>query len=133
MSRIPIIVRVDIPGVTDAGEVDAEVYCVNDTGEPFSIRVRSNSFTTVDEDAGTVVRHGSDPVERSLAPGAAVRIAAVRGWEWDGHVGVEVEYRGERGGGWERRTYGLKRSGERFRIDAVAREGCIVPAEIHFR
>lgn len=133
MDAFPLIVRVHVPGVADAGEVDTEVYCVNATSEDFAVDVHSNSFTTVDEEVGTVVEHGSAPVQTWLAPGAAVRVAQVRGWEWDGHVGITVDFTRRADGGRARKTYALKRGAEPYTVPGLGKEGCVVPPEVPFR
>jgi hypothetical protein len=133
MSDLPLIVLVSLPGVTDASDVDSEVYCVNDTGERFWIAVKSSSFTTVDEDAGTVVEHGSAPGTLDLVPGAWAKIGEVRGWEWDGHVGMEVQLWCASAPEWNRQAYGLKRGSGRYTIAGLGREGVIVPPEVRFR
>jgi hypothetical protein len=82
----------DLPGVTDAGQIDTEVFVVNQTLITYQISSESTSFTTVDEEVGTVVQHGSAPKRIVLRPGEAALIATVRGWEWDGHVGMLIRF-----------------------------------------
>lgn len=90
--ELPHIVCVRIPGVTDASLVDTEVFAVNETLVTYQLFTESTSFTTADEELGTVVEHGSAPRVAALYPGEAALIGTVRGWEWDGHVGVLVRF-----------------------------------------
>ncbi len=122
---LPLIVKVSLPAREDAGEIDTEVYCVNTTPRRFVVSTRSNSFTTVDDDTGTSVQHGSKPTKIQLGPGEAAIVADVAGWEWDGHVGVDVTYEG--GGDTVHASYALKRSAGSYTIKSVGRTGDIVP------
>lgn len=76
----------------DIDAVDAEIYCVNATANTFFIATRSESFTTLDEETGLAAQHGSDPKMVLLAPGDSALIADVKGWEWDGHVGIHLSF-----------------------------------------
>lgn len=89
---IPLIVLVEIDSKS-ADDVDTEVYCLNTTERAWLVDVQSESFTTVDEEVGTVVEHGSPPMSRLVEADEAVKVAEVRGWEWDGYVGIEVTFR----------------------------------------
>ena len=126
MDRLPLIVSVSLAGVTDPGEIDTEVYCVNETDDTFTVVVGSTSFTTVDEDHGVVLDHGPPPAHLVLEPGAVQRVATVRGWEWDGHVGVAIEYLHH--GSWrrERVSYSLKRPGLSYTIPILGAEGTLI-------
>jgi hypothetical protein len=84
-----------------------KVYCINVTREPVHIAVISSGFTTIN-DEGTLLHHGSAPVELTLAPGLAARIGDVIAWEWDGHVGLRIEFTGIETGIKRRATYNLK-------------------------
>jgi hypothetical protein len=125
--NIPILVRVMLAGVTDAGQVDTEVYCVNLTQKSFQISTRSNSFTTVDEEVGTVVEHGSPPSEVLLLPGEAKQVGDVAGWEWDGYVGLELIFRELESAARLRVSYSLKTSAGDFTIESLGKSGQIVP------
>lgn len=124
---IPILVRVSLAGVADAGQIDTEIYCVNLTQKTFQILTRSDSFTTVDEEVGTVVEHGSLPSEILLLPGEAKQVGDVAGWEWDGYVGLELIIREMESGARLRVSYSLKRSVGDFTIEALGKSGQIVP------
>ena len=103
---LPIVVTMRTPG-TNAGAVDTEVYCINVTGETVCINVSSTGFSTID-DEGTLLHHGSAPLELTLAPGEAARIGDVVAWEWDGHVGLFVTFMDAESGRVRRATYNLK-------------------------
>ena len=103
---LPIVLTLRTPG-TNAGAVDTEVYCINVTREAVRIAVSSTGFSTID-DEGTLLHHGSAPVELTLAPGEAARIGDVVAWEWDGHVGLFVTYAGVESGRVRRATYNLR-------------------------
>jgi hypothetical protein len=90
-SSLPLIVIVCVDA-RSAGEVDTEVYCYNTTDRSWHIDVRSDSFTTIDEEVGTVVEHGSPPVSCLVKVDEAVKVADVQGWEWDGSVGIDVAF-----------------------------------------
>lgn len=130
---LPLIVRVTLCGVTDPGEVDTHVYCVNATPDPFEVAVRSASFTTVDEQLGTVICHGSEPRRVLLASSEVARVGEVRGWEWDGYVGLEVEYTACATGRRERRTYSLKRSTAGYRVPGIETQGSLISPDAKFR
>lgn len=122
---LPLVVKVGLPAPKDAGEIDTEVYCVNTTPHRFVVSTRSNSFTTVDEDTGTAIEHGSKPTKIQLGPGEAALVADVAGWEWDGHVGLDVMYEG--GGNTVRGNYDLKTAAGSYTITSVNKTGDIVP------
>jgi hypothetical protein len=126
---LPLVVRVPVTHTQfDIDAVDAEVYCVNSTPFEFNVSTRSESFTTVDEESGDTASHGSDPVVRKLAPGVTAMIAAVRGWEWDGHVGIEVKF--ERDGlPTVVKSYNLKSGSGDFTIEPGGRKGRVVSPE----
>lgn len=89
--EIPLIIRVDIPFTTfNPDAPDTHIYCVNETQQSFHITTNSTSFTTIDEESGESVSHGSSPFEKIIHPGDVVQIANVLGWEWDGFVGIAV-------------------------------------------
>lgn len=132
VGALPLIVRVLIRGVSDPGEIDTEVYCVNTTPDRFALEVRSSSFTTIDEEEGTVVKHGSGPIRGTLAPGAAVRVGQVRGWEWDGYVGLEVEYANCATGIRQGKSYSLKNTGSGYRLPGTDTDGFLVPSDTVF-
>ena len=68
---LPIVLTLHTPG-TNAGAVDTEVYCINVTREAVRIAVSSTGFSTID-DEGTLLHHGSPPLDLTLAPGEAAR------------------------------------------------------------
>lgn len=126
-SELPTIVRVSITQTRyDPGAVDAEIYCINTTPQSFSVSIRSESFTTVDEEDGHTVEHGSAPGQYFVSTGECVRVATVEGWEWDGHVGIEVTFRAEGSGVMIVRTYNLKEGGKEFSIAALNIKGRII-------
>jgi hypothetical protein len=103
---LPIVLCLRTSGA-DAGAVDTEVYCVNVTGEAVRIAVSSTGFSSID-DEGTLLHHGSAPVELTLAPGEAARIGDVVAWEWDGHVGLFITFTDVESGRVRRATYNLR-------------------------
>ena len=127
--ELPHIVCVRIPGVTDASLVDTEVFAMNETSVTYQIFAESTSFTTVDEEVGTVVEHGSTPHVAALHPGEAALIGMVRGWEWDGHVGVLIRFVDAASSAETVRSYAFKRGDERLMLPGGTREGWIVPGQ----
>ena len=104
--ELPIVLTLHTPG-TNAGAVDTEVYCINVTREAVRIAVSSTGFSTID-DEGTLLHHGSQPVDLTLAPGEAARIGDVVAWEWDGHVGLFITFTDVESGRVRRATYNLR-------------------------
>jgi hypothetical protein len=100
---------------------------VNTTSSTFSIATQSESFTTIDENTGETAEHGSEPKNISLAPGTHVLIADVKGWEWDGHVGIEVLFREEGKGTPIIKSYNFKGSKADFTIPSTEKKGRIIP------
>jgi hypothetical protein len=103
---LPIVLCLRTPGA-DAGAVDTEVYCINVTCQTLRIAVSSTGFSTID-DEGTLLHHGSAPVELTLAPGEAACIGDVVAWEWDGHVGLFITFTNVETGRERRATYNLR-------------------------
>ena len=103
---LPIVLTLHTLG-TNAGAVDTEVYCINVTHEAVRIAVRSTGFSAID-DEGTLLHHGSPPVDLTLAPGEAACIADVVAWEWDGHVGLFITFTDVETGRVRRATYNLR-------------------------
>lgn len=104
--ELPIVLVLRTPG-TDSGAVDTEVYCVNVTEKACHVAVSSTGFTTID-DEGTLLHHGSAPVQLTLDPGEAAKIADVVAWEWDGHVGLLIAFTDPETGAGCRATYNLR-------------------------
>jgi hypothetical protein len=128
--ELPTIVRVSIPQTRyNPDAVDADIYCVNTTSQSFSVAVRSQSFTTVDEADGLTVEHGSAPGQYFLSPGECVRMASVEGWEWDGHVGLEVTFKAGGSGAMIVRTYNLKEGGKEYLMATLNIRGRIISPE----
>ena len=107
----------------DPGAVDAEVYCMNTTKSVFMIETSSESFTTVDPENGDTVEHGSSPVDVTLQPGEVVLVADVKGWEWDGHVGLEVIFSKPQNKFSVTHSYNLKESSKDFYIPSIDKNG----------
>jgi hypothetical protein len=127
-ATLPLIVRVYLENTKfDPDAVDAEIYCVNTTSSTFSIATQSESFTTIDETTGEAAEHGSEPKNSSLTPGAHVLIADVKGWEWDGHVGIEVLFREEGEEAPIIKSYNFKGSNADFTIPSTEKKGRIIP------
>lgn len=125
--KIPIIVRVSIPQTRfDPGAVDTELYCVNTTSQTYTIVIKGESFTTIDEREGHSVEHGSSPGKYQLLPGDCVKVADVEGWEWDGHVGIEVTFHAEGTEAIIVRNYNLKEGSKEFSISQLNRKGWII-------
>jgi hypothetical protein len=64
-----------------------------------------------------------------IAPSGVVLVHRVRGWEWDGYVGVVVSYEFGAGSSVVRRSYSLKRSAGPFVTETGRRLGVIVPPD----
>jgi hypothetical protein len=113
MAEIPILVKVKVrQTVFDPDAIDTLIYCVNNTESNFVISSKSESFTTIDEETGETVKHGSQPAEIELQKGEAVKIADVEGWEWDGHVGIEIVFMNDENE--IRKSYDFKRNGKEY-------------------
>lgn len=132
--ELPIVVNIRLHDRTDAGQIDTEVYCVNITNHVFLVSTQSNSFTTVDEEVGTVVEHGSAPTEVQLASGEAALIGEVAGWEWDGHVGLNLTFQCVDTGSICEASYALKNSSGYYSLHLpgkLSQEGYITPPRFH--
>lgn len=126
--NLPLVVRVYlVHSKFDPDAVDAEIYCVNTTETTFSIATKSESFTTVDEETGTVAEHGSSPKIISIASGESVLIADVKGWEWDGHVGINISFLEEGNNSTVVKSYNFKGSKSDFTIPSSGKTGRIIP------
>jgi hypothetical protein len=104
--ELPIVLALRLPP-TGAGAIDTEVYCVNTTAHTFRVAVTSTGFSTIDDD-GTPLYHGSKAVQVTLRPGDLGQIGDVVAWEWDGHVGLVIEFSNVETGYACRATYNLK-------------------------
>lgn len=125
---LPLVIRVNVIHTTfDIDAVDAEIYCVNTTSTDFSITTKSESFTTLDEETGLAAEHGSDPKAVSLAPGESVLIAEVKGWEWDGHVGINLSFQTKGNNVAVIKSYNFKESNADFTIASSGKTGRIIP------
>lgn len=91
--ELPLLVCVPIETGGNASLIDTELYCVNLTSRTFDVDARSESHTTVDEETGAGIAHGSPPKSVVLAPGEAAQVGDVAAWEWDGAVGMSITYR----------------------------------------
>ena len=90
--ELPLLVCVPIETGGNASLTDTEIYCVNLTSRTFEVAARNESFTTVDEETGAGIAHGSPPKTMVLAPGEAAQVGDVVAWEWDGAVGMNITY-----------------------------------------
>jgi hypothetical protein len=125
---LPLVIRVNVVHTTfDIDAVDAEIYCVNTTGTEFSIATKSESFTTIDEETGLAAEHGSASKIISLASGASALIAEVKGWEWDGHVGINLSFRAKGNDVVVSKSYNFKTSNADFTIASSGKTGRIIP------
>jgi len=127
--KLPVIVRVYLENQGfDMDAVDAEIYCVNNTPYTFFISTKSESFTTIDEDSGLTAEHGSDPLVKKLLSGEYYKIAEVKGWEWDGHVGIEVAFVQEKSENMVLKSYDFKTGKSNFSV-APDKKGRLISPE----
>lgn len=126
--KLPIIIRVSvIQPKFDPDATDAEIYCVNTTSKEFHISTNSESFTTIDEEIGTTINHGSQALTFKLAPNESVLVANVLGWEWDGHAGIEISFRQTGNDAVIVKSYNLKESKSDFTIPLSGKKGRVIP------
>ena len=124
---IPLIIKVPVPQTSfNPGAVDTEIYCVNTTKNEFHVSTKSESFTTIDEESGETAVHGSIPVQFDLAPGSAILIANVEGWEWDGHVGIEIYFREKDSKEIKTMRYNFKESNRDYKIESMNLNGRVI-------
>lgn len=127
-AEFPLVIRVSmIHTIFDMDAVDAEIYCVNTTEKDFSIATKSESFTTIDEETGTIAEHGSAAKIISLSPGESALIADVKGWEWDGHVGINISFLAKGEATARIKSYNFKESKADFIIPASGKTGRVIP------
>lgn len=125
--RIPlIVVKVPVEHKSfDPDAVDMRVYCINSGETLLHVNLKGESFITIDEVEGTAAGDSS-VTEFTLEPGAVQLIAEIEGWEWDGHVGMEIGFRSV---GTEKNTvgsYDFKTSAGDYFIEALKLQGRIV-------
>ena len=126
--NLPLVIRVNVIHTTfDIDAVDAEIYCVNTTAIDFSIATKSESFTTIDEETGTAAEHGSAPKKFLLATGESILIADVKGWEWDGHVGINISFLAKGNNAAVIKSYNFKESNADYTIASSGKTGRIIP------
>lgn len=125
--QIPILIRVSIPQKGfDIDAVDVEIYCYNSTDAQYFFSTKSESFTTIDEETGITAEHGSDSGIFILNPGEHIKIAEVLGWEWDGHVGIELAFRKTGDTKTILKSYNFKSSSGDFQIPGFELMGRII-------
>ncbi|CAN5369267.1 hypothetical protein BH09BAC5_BH09BAC5_21850 [soil metagenome] len=125
--NLPKLVRISILQTEfNPSAIDAEVYLVNDTELTFRIAVNSESFTTIDENSGETVEHGSLPAAFISLPGNVHLVANVEGWEWDGHVGVKLYFRENVSEEKSEKVYDLKSSSGDYFIEKMGISGRII-------
>jgi len=129
--KLPLIVRAAVPQTAfDPDAVDTEVFCVNVTPHAFTIFVLSESFITLDETTGDSAVTGPPPFTARLAPGELVRVSEVKGWEWDGAVGLRVTFVREKNSELQApvaKAYDLKQSSADFTLPSGKTGRVIVP------
>jgi hypothetical protein len=133
-SDLPTLFTLEVPSQTPDDVTDI-IYLQNDTDRTFVATVISKFFTTVDEDSGEVLYHGSGGTDVELAPGQRVRVGDILGWEWDSVLDFRVEFRHARSTEPRRVSYTLRSQGHLRHIDGLG-EVCVVPpfeAEVHSR
>ena len=106
MPELPIVLVLRLPPA-GSGAIDAEVFGVNATPHSYRVAAASTGFSTID-DEGTLLHHGAKPVQVTLRSGDAGQIGDVVAWEWDGHVGLVIEFSNLETGYACRATYNLK-------------------------
>lgn len=128
MSEVAItIVRVPVEQKTfDPDAVDAQIYCINTGNTPLSISFRNESFTTIDEETGLTASHGTDDHSFVLNPDEVKLIAVIQGWEWDGHVGMEIECKPLNGGTPIVQNYNFKSGSGDYTIESLSLTGRIM-------
>lgn len=89
-----ILIRVPVEQKKfDPDAIDTQVYCINTSDHELHIKLNEESFLTLDEENGDAVSFSGAKKEFILAPEQAHLISEICGWEWDGHVGVELSVR----------------------------------------
>lgn len=104
--EIPTIACFEYPK-NGADDVAFEFHCLNTTSHEFIVTTRSDCAMTVNEETGAFISPGSPPSEHRLAPGEAVQIGDVLGWELDGVVAFDVRFTRTDNGCFSRRNYAL--------------------------
>lgn len=126
--RLPLtVVRVYVEQKAfDPDAVDAQVYCINTSESALLISTASESFITVDEETGATADDASKLPEFTLKPGEARLIAEIQGWEWDGHVGIELRFRSPNSKEITKASYNFKSSTADYYIEALKLQGRII-------
>lgn len=122
-----LIIKVNVEQTKfDPGAVDAQVYCVNISTHDLEIEMLNQSFTTIDDDSGLTAQHGTSNHKFILKPNEVKLIAQVCGWEWDGHVGVEIKFNEVGSNLITKNSYDLKSSKQKYYIESLNLHGRIV-------
>lgn len=121
---LPALLIQDVPSRTADDVVDV-IYLQNDTERTYVATVRAKFSTTVDDESGEALHHGSAGTEVELAPGERARVGDIVGWELDSYLGFDIEFRRAEDCGSRRVHYDLG-AGGRMRHVAGLGEVCEV-------
>lgn len=121
------IVKVHVEQKTfNPDAVDTQIYCINTGVTTLLINLKGESFITIDEDSGAAASDSSKHPEFSLEPGAVRLIAEIEGWEWDGHVGMEIGFRAADNDKVTVASYDFKSSSGDYFIESLELSGRII-------
>jgi hypothetical protein len=108
--------------------IDTQIYCINTGEATLTVKTSSNSFITVDEVTGDTADDKST-VKFTLVPGEVRLISEIAGWEWDGHVGMEITCISVDGDEPMRQNYNFKSGSSDYTIESLQLKGRIVMGE----
>lgn len=70
--------------------IDTEIYIWNSGKDPISFYLKNNSFLTLDTEGEVTSGPSETEILISIKPDQILKVGEIEGWEWDGHVGIEI-------------------------------------------
>lgn len=128
--ELPTIACLENPHA-GADEIVFEIHCHNTTSHEFIVTTHSDSAMTVNEETGAFITPGSPPSEHRLAPGEAVQIGDVLGWELDGVVAFDVSFTRTDNGCFYQRNYALHHRSHPCRIPGRTEPGQLLESNLY--
>ncbi len=116
---LPTVIVKETESHHTADDVVEIIYLQNDTDRIWVATVRANFTTTVDDESGQALHHGSAGTEVKLAPGERARVGDVLGWELDSSLGLQIEFRHPEGNGARVVHYMLEFGGPTREVDGL--------------
>jgi hypothetical protein len=114
------------PASKTADDKYADIYLLNRGNESFEIEAAADFSTTVNEDIGQTLVHGSRPNTLILSPGAYALVGDIIEWELDSALWFDIFFRKKKGTQWYWLSYHLKGSDAKIVIPQLSIECWVV-------